>query len=62
MFESLRHVLGTKGRQKQLPVVGLACVRTFLSLGVLAVQVGMLLTSIWGAPFREISTIISAFT
>ncbi|HSH78710.1 MAG TPA: hypothetical protein VLA19_09290, partial [Herpetosiphonaceae bacterium] len=62
VFALLRHVLGTKGKQKQLPVAGLACVRTFLSLGVLAVQVGMLLNSIWGAPFREVSTIISAFT
>jgi hypothetical protein len=62
MFELLRHVLGTKGKQKQLPVAGVACVSTFLSLGVLAVQVGMLLNSIWGSPFREISTIISAFT
>ena len=62
VFALLRHVLGTTGTQKQLPVAGLACVSTFLSLGVLAVQVGMLLNSIWGAPFREVSTIISAFT
>ncbi|HSH81579.1 MAG TPA: transposase [Herpetosiphonaceae bacterium] len=62
VFALLRHVLGTKGKQKQLPVAGLACVRTFLSLGVLAVQVGMLLNSSWGAPFREVSTIISTFT
>jgi hypothetical protein len=62
VFELLRHVLGTKGKQKQLPVAGVACVSTFLSLGVLAVQIGMLLNSIWGSPFREISTIISAFT
>ncbi|HSH81775.1 MAG TPA: hypothetical protein VLA19_24890, partial [Herpetosiphonaceae bacterium] len=32
VFALLRHVLGTKGKQKQLPVAGLACVRTFLSL------------------------------
>ncbi len=62
VFELLRHVLGTKGKQKQLPVAGVACVSTFLSLGVLAVQVGMLLNSIWGHPFRKVSTIVSAFS
>jgi hypothetical protein len=62
VFELLRHVLGTKGKQKQLPVAGLACVSTFLSLGVLAVQIGMLVNSIWGSPFREVSTIVSAFS
>jgi hypothetical protein len=62
VFELLRHVLGTKGKQKQLPVAGLACVSTFLNLGVLAVQVGMLVNSIWGSPFREVSRIISAFS
>jgi hypothetical protein len=62
VFELLRHVLGTKGKQKQVPVAGLACVSTFLSLGVLVVQIGMLLNSIWGSPFREVSTIVSAFS
>jgi hypothetical protein len=62
VFELLRHVLGTKGKQKQMPVAGLACVATFLSLGVLAVQIGMLVNSIWGAPFREVSTIVAAFS
>lgn len=62
VFDLLRHVLGTKGKQKQLPVAGVACVSTFLSLGVLAVQIGMLVNSIWGAPLREVSTIISAFS
>jgi hypothetical protein len=46
LFDLLRHVLGTKGRQKQLPVAGLACVSTFLSLGVLAVQIAMLVNTI----------------
>lgn len=62
VFELLRHVLGTKGKQKQLPVAGEACVSTFLSLGVLAVQMAMLVNSIWGAPVREVSTIISVFS
>jgi hypothetical protein len=62
VFELLRQVLGTKAKQKQLPVAGVACVATFLSLGVLAVQMAMLVTSIWGYPFREVSHILAAFS
>ncbi len=62
LFDLLRHVLGTKGRQKQLPVTGLPCVDTFLSLGVLAVQIAMLVNSVWGYAFREVSHILAAFS
>lgn len=62
LFDLLRHVLGTKGRQKQLPVAGLPGVDTFLSLGVLAVQVAMLVNSVWGYAFREVSHILAAFS
>lgn len=62
VFDLVRHVLGTKGRQKQLPVAGLPCVDTFLSLGVLAVQIAMLVNSIWGYPFREASHFLAAFS
>ena len=62
LFDLLRHVLGTKGRQKQLPVAGLACVDTFLSLGVLAVQIAMLVNTIWEYPVREVSHILAAFS
>ncbi len=62
VFDLFRHVLGTKGRQKQLPVAGLLCVQTFLGLGVLAVQIAMLVNSIWGYPFREVSHILAAFS
>ncbi len=62
LFDLLRHVLGTKGKQKQLPVAGLSCVATFLSLGVLAVQLAMLVNSIWGYAFREVSHILAAFS
>jgi hypothetical protein len=61
LFDLLRHVLGTKGTQKQVPVAGLPCVATFLSLGVLAVQIAMLVNSIWGYPFREVAHILAAF-
>ncbi len=62
VFDLFRHVLGTKGLQKQLPVAGLPCVQPFLSLGVLAVQMAMLVNSIWGYPFREVSRILAAFS
>ncbi len=61
VFDLFRHVLGTKGTQKQLPMAGLPCVSTFLSLGVLAVQIAMLVNNIWGYPFREVSHILAAF-
>jgi hypothetical protein len=62
VFDLVRHVLGTKGKQKQLPVAGLPCVDTFLCLGLLAVQIAMLVNSIWGYPFREVSHIVAAFS
>ena len=62
LFDLLRHVLGTKGRQEQLPVAGLPCVDTFLSLGVLAVQIAMLVNSVWGYAFREVAHILAAFS
>ncbi len=62
LFDLLRHVLGTKGQQKQVPVAGLPCVDTFLSLGVLAVQIAMLVNSMWGYAFREVSHILAAFS
>ena len=41
-------VLGTTQNQKQLPLQGLANVRSFLSLGVLAVQIAMIVNNMWG--------------
>jgi hypothetical protein len=62
LFDLLRHVLGTKGPQKQVPMAGLPCVDTFLSLGVLAVQIAMLVNIIWEYPVREVSHILAAFS
>jgi Transposase DDE domain len=62
LFDLLRQVLGTKGLQKQLPVAGEGCVGTFLGLGVLAVQMAMLVNSVWGYGFREVSHILAAFS
>lgn len=62
MFAILAQVMGTTARQKQLPVQGLANVRTCLALAVLTVQTAMLANSIWGLPLRSISHLMSAFT
>ncbi len=62
LFDLLRHVLGTKGQHKQLPVAGLPCVDPLLSLGVLAVQIAMLVNSVWGYAFREVAHILAAFS
>lgn len=61
IFDLFAKVLGTTHNQKQLPVRGLANVRTFLSLGVLAVQVAMIVNNIWRLPFRQISNILTVF-
>lgn len=62
VFDLFSKVLGTNNHQKQLPVQGLANVRTFLSLGVLAVQISMLINNIWHLPPRQISNILSVFS
>jgi len=55
-------VLGTTQNQKQLPLQGLANVRTFLSLGVLAVQIAMIVNNMWGLPLRQIAHILTVFS
>jgi len=62
VFDLFAKVLGTHNHQKQLPVQKLANVRTFLSLGVLAVQISMLVNNIWNLPLRQISNILSVFS
>lgn len=61
IFDLFSKVLGTAQNQKQLPIQGLADVRTFLSLGVLAVQIAMIVNNVWGLPLRQISNILTVF-
>jgi hypothetical protein len=58
----IAQVLGTKAKQKQLPLQKLSHVRTCLALATLTVQVAMIAKSIWGLPLRNISTMAAAFT
>ena len=62
VFDLIAQVLGTKAKQKQLPVQKLSNVRTCLALATFTVQVAMIANSIWGLPLRNISTMAAAFT
>jgi hypothetical protein len=61
VFDLIGKLLGVTGRQKQLAIQRLPNVRTCIGLAVLALQVAMLANSVWGFPFRAISTIKGAF-
>ena len=62
VFDLSAQVLGTKAKQKQLPLQKLANVRTYLALAPCTVQVAMIANSIWGLPLRNISMMAAAFT
>jgi hypothetical protein len=62
VFDLFCKVLDTQNNQKQLPVKGLANARPFLSLGVLAVQIAMIVNDIWDRPLRQISHMVSVFS
>jgi hypothetical protein len=62
IFDLIAQVLGTKAKQKQLPLQKLSNVRTCLALATFTVQVAMIANSIWGLPLRNISTMAAAFT
>lgn len=62
IFDLFAKVLGTDNNQKQLPLQRLPNVRSFLCLGVLAVQIAMIVNSIFFLPPRQISILITAFS
>jgi hypothetical protein len=62
VFDLFSKVLGTTNNHKQLPLQGLEKVRPFLALGVLAVQVAMIVNNVRGLPFRQISSLLTAFS
>ena len=61
VFDLLSQLLSITGKQKPLPVRGLAYVSTFLGLGVLLLQVSMLMNLRYGMPIRKISCIKTCF-
>ena len=62
IFDLFAKVLGTDNNQKQLPLQCLANVRSFLCLGVLAVQIAMIVNNPFGLPLRQISNLLTAFS
>ncbi len=62
IFDLIAQLIGATDHHKQLPLQGLANVRTCLALATLTLQVAMMANSIWGLPLRNISTMAMAFT
>jgi hypothetical protein len=62
IFDLVSHLLDTKENHKQLPIKGLANVRSFLLLGVLMLQLAMIINSIWGLPLRNVSQMLAVFS
>ena len=62
LFDLIAYVLGCEGKNKPLPVQGLAHVTTCLSLATLSVQVAMIMNSIWQMPFRNVSHMKAVFS
>ena len=60
-FDLLSKLLATTGLHKPLPVSGLACVSTFLGLGVLLLQLAMLMNVRWELPTRNVTHIKTVF-
>jgi hypothetical protein len=61
VFDLIGKLLGITGKQKQLPIQCLPNVRTCIGLAVLSLQLAMLANSVWGLPFRSISTLRAVF-
>lgn len=61
MFDIVSGLLGTESNHKQLPMKGRLNVRSFLAIGVLLTQIALLMNSIFGLPFHNISHMLSVF-
>ena len=62
VFDLFSKVLGTTKNHKQLPVQGVAKVRTFLCLGVLTVQIAMIMNNVHALPFRQIAILLAVLS
>ena len=62
IFDLFAKVLGTANNHKQLPLQRLANVRSFLCLGVLAVQIAMIVNNTFSLPLRQISNLLTVFS
>jgi hypothetical protein len=62
LFDLIAQLIGAGETQKQLPVKGLANVRTCLAFGTLLAQLAMIVNSIWGVPLHSISHMVAVLT
>ena len=61
-FDLMAQLIGAGDQQKQLPVKGLANVRTCLTLVTMLAQLAMIVNSIWGMPLHNISHMMAVCT
>jgi hypothetical protein len=62
VFDLISRLLGTTKNHKQLPVKGKLNARSFLALGVVLTQLALLMNSMNGLPFHNISHMLTVFT
>lgn len=62
LFDLMLHVFGAEGKEKRLPVQGLAHVRTCLILATFSIQIAMIMNSIWSLPLRNVSHMRAVFS
>ncbi len=62
LFDLIAQIIGTNGKQKQLPVQKLSNVSTCLAIATLSLQIAMIVNNIWGMPLRNVSHIKAVFT
>jgi len=61
LFDLISRLLDTTANHKQLPIKGKENVRSFLGLGVMLTQLALLMNSIYGLPFHNISHMLTMF-
>jgi len=61
VFDLVSGLLSTESNHKQIPVKGKLNVRSFLAFGVLLTQLALLMNSIFGLSFHNISHMLSVF-
>lgn len=61
LFNLISYLLDTTSNHKQLPIKGKENVRSFLGLGVILTQLALLVNSIYGLPFHNISHLLTVF-
>lgn len=61
VFDLISRLLNTTDNHKQLPVKGKSNVQSFLAFGVMLTQLALLMNSIYGLPFRNISHLLTVF-